>query len=226
MFPARAITDDEPAPVPAQEGYALAGQPKAAAKAAPVEEEENSNPYAVIKESADEVKPEIHLGSLRDKFAKSTIGPAMYRTVIPSNWLLRLGLFSCCVAVFMFIFGIWPVIFCEANPIRPFIRMRVEIMLKAVLMFTFGGIMCLGAAKMHDLTNYTWAIIGAIMALLIYVPAGILLALRAILWLGPPGVLIAALVMGLALVGLWCLIVLMNKEVREGFKERAEEVTY
>ena len=226
VFPARPMADDEPAPEPAQEGYALAGQPKAVAKAAPVEEEENSNPYAVIKESEDEVKQEIHLGSLRDKFAKSTIGPAMYRTVIPSNWLLRLGLFSCAVAVFMFIFGIWPVIFCEANPIRPFIRPRVDIMLRAVLMFTFGGIMCLGAAKMHDLTNYTWAIIGSIMALLIYVPAGIMVALLAIVMLGPPGMLIAALVMGLALVGLWCLIVLMNKEVREGFKERAEEVTY
>jgi hypothetical protein len=64
------------------------------------------------------------------------------------------------------------------------------------------------------------------MALLIYVPAGILVALLAILILGPIGMLIAALVMGLALVGLWCLIVLMNKEVREGFKERAEEVSY
>ena len=224
VFPARALPDDEPAP--AQEGYALAGQAKGAAKPAPVEEEENSNPYAVIKETGEEIKPEIHLGSLRDKFAKSTIGPAMYRTVIPSNWLLRLGLFSCSVAVFWFIFGIWPVIFCEANPIRPFIRPRVDIMLRAVLMFTFGGIMCLGAAKMHDLTNYTWSIIGSIMALLIYVPLGILVALLAILILGPIGMLIAALVMGLALVGLWCLIVLMNKEVREGFKERAEEVSY
>jgi hypothetical protein len=225
VFPARALPDDEPAAAPAQEGYAVAGQAKPAPKPAPVEEED-SNPYAVIKESGEEIKPEIHLGSLRDKFAKSTIGPAMYRTVIPSNWLLRLGLFSCTVAVFWFIYGIWPVIFCEANPIRPFIRMRVDIMYKAVLTFTFGGIMCLGAAKMHDLTNYTWSIIGSIMALLIYVPLGILVALSAILMLGPIGMLIAALVMGLALVGLWCLIVLMNKEVREGFKERAEEISY
>jgi hypothetical protein len=226
VFPARALPDDEPAAAPTAEGYALAGQTKAPPKPAPVEEEENSNPYAVIKETGDEVKPEIHLGSLRDKFAKSTIGPAMYRTVIPSNWLLRLGLFSCSVAVFMFIYGIWPIIFCEANPIRPFIRPRVDIMLRAVFMFSFGGIMCLGASKMHDLTNYTWSIIGSIMALLIYVPAGILVALLALVILGPIGLLIAALVMGLALVGLWCLIVLMNKEVRAGFKERAEELSY
>jgi len=226
VFPARALPDEEPAAQPAGEGYALAGQVKAVPKPAPVEEEENSNPYAVIKESEDEVKPEIHLGSLRDKFAKSKIGPAMYRTVVPSNWLLRLGLFSCAVAVFLFIYGIWPVIFCEANPIRPFIRPRVDIMVGAVLMFTFGAIMCMGAARMHDLTSYTWAIIGSVMALLIYVPRAIMIAISMLIMFGPLGLLVAALVCALAFVGLWCLIVLMNKEVREGFKERAEELTY
>ena len=226
VFPARALPeDDEPAAAAAQGGHAVAGKPKAAAKPAP-DEEENSNPYAVIKESEDEAKPEIHLGSLRDKFAKSKIGPAMYKTVIPSNWLLRLGLFSCVVAVFMFIVAMWPIIFCEATPIRPFIRPQVTLMLRATLMFSFGAIMCVGAAKMHDLTNYSLAIIGSIMALLIYIPAGILVALIVILILGPLGMLIAALVMGLAFVGLWCLIVLMNKQVREGFKERAEEIAY
>src|SRR3954465_8446226 len=134
----------------------------------------------------------------------------MYRTVVPSNWLLRLGLFSCSVAVFMFIYGIWPIIFCEANPIRPFIRPRVDIMLRAVFMFSFGGIMCLGASKMHDLTNYTWSIIGSIMALLIYVPLGIIVALLVLLLFGPMGMLLAAAILGLALVGVWCLIVLFN----------------
>ena len=59
-----------------------------------------------------------------------------------------------------FIYGVWPIIFCEANPIRPFIRPRVNVMLEATVMFSFGSIMCLGAAKMHDLTNYALAIIG------------------------------------------------------------------
>lgn len=226
VFPARALADDEPAKEPAAEGYALAGQPKAAPKARPVEEEENSDPYSVIKETGEEVKPEIHLGSLRDKFAKSKIGPAMYRTVVPSNWLLRLGLFSCATAVFLFIYGIWPCIFCEANPIRPFIRARVDIMWRAALQFAFGGIMCLGAAKMHDLTSYTWAIVGAVMALLIYVPRAVTTAISMLILFGPLGLLVAALVSALGCVGLWCLIVLMNKEVREGFKERAEEIPH
>ena len=226
VFPARELPEDEPAAEPAVEGYALAGQSKPAAKPTPAEDEEDSTPYAVIKEREDEIKPEIHLGSLRDRFAKSKIGPAMYKTVIPANWLLRLGLFSCVVATFWFILAIWPIIFCEANPIRPFIRPRVDMMIRATLMFSFGGVMCAGASKMHDLSSYTWAIIGSIMALLIYIPVGILTALLVLVILGPLGMLIAALVMGLALVGLWCLIVLMNAEVREGFKERAEEIPY
>jgi len=227
VFPARELPEDEAAEE--AEGYAVAGLPKSAkGSAAPAddEDEQGSTPYSVIKENEDEAKPEIHLGSLRDKFAKSKIGPAMYKTVIPANWLLRLGLFSCVCATFWFLIGVWPIIFCEAAPIRPFIRMRVDMMYKATLMFCFGGIMCLGASKMHDLTSYVWAIIGAIMALIIYIPVGIIVALFVILILGPMGMLIAALVMGLAFVGLWCLIVLMNKSVREGFTERAEEIPY
>jgi hypothetical protein len=226
VFPARALPDDETAKEPAAEGYALAGQGKAAPKPVVEDDEENSNPYAVIKESGDEVKPEIHLGSLRDKFAKSKIGPAMFRTVIPSNWLLRLGLFSCLWAVYLFVVGIFPLIFCEANPIRPFIRPRVDIMAGATLQFAFGAIMCIGAARMHDLTSYTWSIIGAVMALLIYVPRAIIIAIAMLIMFGPLGLLVAALVSALGCVGLWCLIILMNKEVREGFKERAEEIEY
>jgi hypothetical protein len=220
VFRAEALPDDDP-PAQAVEGYAVAGVPATPPK---VEEEEDSSPYEVIRESGEDVKPHIHLGSLRDRFAKSKIGPAMYKTVLPSNWLLRLGLFSCAVAVFTFIYGLWPIVFCEANTIRPFIRPRVDIMIRASFMFTFGAIMCIGAARMHDLTSYTWAIIGACMALLIYVPAGISLALLILLLLGPLGLLLIAADLGLSLVGVWCLIILMQKSVREGFKERAEEI--
>jgi hypothetical protein len=126
VFRAEAMPDDEPAQQ-AVEGYAVAAAVAAPAK--PVEEEEeDGSPYTVIRETGEDIKPEIHLGSLRDKFAKSKIGPAMFKTVIPSNWLLRLGLFSCGVALFTFIYGLWPIVFCEANTSRPFIRPRVDIM--------------------------------------------------------------------------------------------------
>jgi hypothetical protein len=222
IFPAKALPDDEPEPGAAT-GYAVAGAKAPAPKAPPVEEE-NSNPYAVIRETGDDIKPEIFLGSLRDRFAKSKIGPAMYKTVIPSNWLLRLGLFSCVWAVFLFIYGLWPIIFCEANPLRPFIRPRVDIMLRATAIFSFGGIMCIGAAKMHDLTSYPWSIIGSIMALIIYIPIGIIFALLIILIMGPLGLLLAAVVLSLSFVGVWCLVVLLSPSVREGFRERSEEL--
>jgi phage FluMu protein Com len=224
VFPANPLPEEEPAPAAAKgaEGYAVAGA--AAPPKPPVEEEENSNPYTVIRETGKDNKPEIYLGSLRDRFAKSKIGPAMYKTVIPSNWLLRLGLFSCVGAVFYFIFALFPIIFCEATPLRPFIRPRVNLMIHATCVFTFGAIMCTGAAKMHDLTSYTWAIIGSIMALIIYIPTGIFLALLLLLIFGPLGLLLAVLDFGLSCVGLWCLIILMNKQVREGFRERAEEI--
>jgi hypothetical protein len=225
VFPAKAMAEEE---VPAQEpaaGYAVAGAAPPAKPKPALDEEENSLPYGVIKESGEDVKPEIHLGSLRDRFAKSKIGPAMFKTVLPSNWLLRLGLFSCAVAVFMFIFGAWPIIFCEATPLRPFIRPRVDIMIRATFMFTFGSIMCLGASKMHDLTSYTWSIIGSTMALLIYVPGGILLFLFLILILGPCfTAMIVSVPFMVTVTGIWCLITLMNPKVREGFKERAEEL--
>src|SRR5262245_9927741 len=88
VFAAKPLPEDEPAKAAAEgaQGYAVAG---ASAPPKPVEEEENSDPYTVIRETGKDNKPEIYLGSLRDRFAKSKIGPAMYKTVIPSNWLLR-----------------------------------------------------------------------------------------------------------------------------------------
>ena len=223
VFKAVLIPEDEPAKEE-EAGYAVAGMAARAPKPVEEEEEQNSNPYAVIKESGDEVKQQIHLGSLRDKFAKSKIGPAMFKTVLPSNYLLRLGLFSCVVATATFIYGVWPIIFCEASPTRPFIRPRVDIMYQAALMFTFGSIMCLGAARMQDLTSYTWSIIGSCMAIVIYVPTGIVVASIILLMFGPLGMLIIALDIGLSFVGVWCLIVLFNPQIRAGFKERAEAI--
>jgi len=224
VFKAVLMPEDEPAKEE-EAGYAVAGVAAKVAPPKPVEEEEeNGDPYAVIKESGDEVKQQIHLGSLRDRFAKSKIGPAMFKTVLPSNYLLRLGLFSCVVATFTFIYGVWPIIFCEANPLRPFIRPRVDIMYQAALMFACGSVMCLGAARMQDLTSYPWSIIGACMAIVIYVPAGIVVASAILLMFGPLGMLFIALDLALCFVGVWCLIVLFNPQVRAGFKERVEAI--
>ena len=223
VFAAKALAEDEPEP--AAGPYALAGATAPPKPKVAVDEDDDGTPYGVIKEDPNEARPEIHLGSLRDRFAKSKIGPAMFKTVIPSNWLLRLGLFSCVCAVLYFSYALFPVVFCEATPLRPFIRPRLNMMIEATLMFSFGAIMCIGAARMHDLTSYPWAIIGSIMSLVIYIPVGIMMALFLLIFFGPVGLIACLLDLALALVGLWCLIVLMQKDVREGFTERAEEVS-
>jgi hypothetical protein len=231
VFPAQAMAEE---PEPAKEsaaGYAVAAPAPPPPKPAPTYEDEDSNPYSVVKESGEEIKPEIHLGSLRDRFAKSTIGPAMFKTVVPSNWMLRGGLFTCAVATFFFIYGVFPVIFCEANPSRPFIRPRVEIMLKASLLFSFGTIMCMGAAKLHDLTSFAWSIIGPIMAL----PSGFLTGVLMWIFLAKlcysldmplmyADLVMYVIIAAYAGIGVWCFVMAVIPDVRAGFKERAEEL--
>lgn len=234
VFAAKPLADDDDE-APVKTGKAGKGGPPkppapppppkpAEATKGPLDDEEAGGTYAIFKDEKEDEKVDIHFGSLRDKFAKSKIGPAMFITVVPSNWLLRLGLLSCAMAVFYFGFAVFPIVFCEATPSRPFIRPRVDLMIHATLMFIFGAIMCLGASKMHNLTSYPMAIIGSIMAILIYVPTGIMLAMYVLIVLGPAGMLLAALAGGMALVGVWCVITLMNSKVKEGFKERAEQL--
>lgn len=198
--------------------------PPKAANTPTTDDEESGGAYAVFNDKKDEeAKPDIYFGSLRDKFAKSKIGPAMYLTVLPSNWLLRLGLLSCVIAVAHFGFAVFPIVFCEATPIRPFIRPRVDMMIQSSFTFLFGAIMCAGASKMHNVSNYAMSWIGALMAIIIYVPTGIQIAIRVLIVLGPIGMLLAALALGMALIGVWCIIVLLNPAVKEGYRERAEQ---
>lgn len=219
--------DEEPAKEPAA-GYAVAAPTPAPPKKTPTYEDEDSSPYTVIKESGEEVKPEIHLGSLRDRFAKSAIGPAMFRTVLPSNWLLRCGLLTCLLATFFFINGGFPIIFCEATTSRPFIRPKMDTMLEAVFLFACGGIMCIGTARLHDLTSFPWAIVGSVTA----VPGGILTAHLTVkffdrLDLIPTIYLVGVfyvIIVGYSAIALWCLIMTLLPDIRAGFKERAEEL--
>jgi phage FluMu protein Com len=230
VFAAKPLEDDEEEATAAKATATKGGPPKPpppppkSSKPAADEDEEGGT-YGVFKEKADEEeKEEMYFGSLRDRFAKSKVGPAMYITVVPSNWLLRLGLLTGVIAVAYFGFAVFPIVFCEATPSRPFIRPRVDMMLHATLMFIFSAVMCLGASAMHNLTSYTWAIIGAIMSLVIYIPTGIMLAMVVLVVLGPAGMLLAALAVGMALIGIWCIVILMNPKVKEGFKERAEQL--
>jgi DNA-directed RNA polymerase subunit M/transcription elongation factor TFIIS len=210
VFKAKALPEDEKKAPP----------PVAAAKKGGDDEEEGGN-YIFKDEKKEEKKEELYFGSLRDKFAKSNIGPAMFITVTPSNWLLRLGLGSCIAGLAIFIYGVFPLVFCEVLPVRPFIRPRMNIMLFATAVFIFGSIMAAGASKLHELTSMWQAIVGSVMALLIYIPAGILLMLILNDYLGEMyAYLIGGAVCGVALTGVWCIVTIFNPKVRLGFEER------
>ncbi|WP_020472105.1 hypothetical protein [Zavarzinella formosa] len=187
------------------------------------EEEDSKGQYGVLTEKKEEAAPEINFGSLRDKFAKSKVGPAMYLTVNASNWLLRLGIFSCICAIAKAFFDIFPLIFCEVSPIRPFIRPQITLLIFDFIVFCLGGVMCAGASRLHDLRSFTMAMIGSIMAIVIYMPICIMAAGFFILLFGPAGLMMAVAIGLISFVGVWCIIVMLKPAVREGFKERAEQ---
>jgi len=185
------------------------------------DEDEGAGNYGVLTEKKEDA-PEVNFGSLRDKFAKSKIGPAMYLTVGPSNWLLRLGLFSCLCAIGKAFYDVFPLIFCEVAPLRPFIRPQITFLLQDFVVFCLGAVMCTGASRLHDLRSFTMAIVGSVMAIVIYMPICIAAASLLLLMFGPPGLMMAIAIGCISFVGVWCLIVIFKPEVREGFKERQE----
>ena len=220
VFSPKELPDDE---APAKPAKAPPPMP-VAKKVAGIDDDDDGKAYTVLTEkSKDDDKPEMYFGSLRDRFAKSKVGPAMFLTVTASNWLLRLGLFSCVAAVALFIFGVWPLVFCEGTSVRAFIRPRVDIMLYACGMFFCGGVMCAGASKMHTVSNFPMAIIGSLMAIVVYVPTGILIAFTLLMMFGILGLVPSAFAILMSFIGLWCLIVLFNPKVREGFRSRTIE---
>ena len=187
------------------------------------EDEDGKGQYGVTVDKS-EAAEEVHFGSLRDKFAKSKIGPAMYLTVSASNWLLRLGIFSCICAIAKAFYDIFPVIFCEmAIPIRPFLRPQVTLMLFDFLVFCLGGVMCAGASRLHDLQSFPMALIGSIMAIVIYMPLCIIAAGYFLMVCGPRGLMMASAIGLISFVGVWCIIVMMKPAVRAGFQERVDQ---
>lgn len=202
------------APLPEEVPVAAANAPKPGGVG-----DEEVGTYGVVAEVKDDsAKPDIHYGSLRDKFAKSKRGPAMFKTVGPSNWLLRLGLITCVCAVAAFAYGIWPVVFADEVPNRVFVRSHTAILLGAIGSFVLGGGMCVGASFLHNLQSYALSWVGAILSLCVYLPLGIFFIATFTGYYKAIGIISA-----MAGVGVWCMVALTDKEVKDGFEElRAE----
>ncbi|MEZ6142729.1 MAG: hypothetical protein R3B84_19380 [Zavarzinella sp.] len=191
------------------------------------DDEEDSNPYTLKEEELGEKeKPDLFFGSLRDKFAKSQIGPAMSQTVKPSNWLMRIGLGTGVLSVIIMVLALFPVVFSEVDPIRPFLRPQVTKLLFGIFVFICASLMVWGASSMHAVSNLPMAIVGSVMGILVYVAQGII-AYNRVHQFGDGferyiGYLGVAVIFASSLMGVWCLVVIFKPVVQTGFKEYQE----
>jgi len=205
--------------------------PKVAGKVQKKDDDEDRNPYAVKQdEDIDQRKREdmerAAEGFVRDRFKKSKRGPASKEVVRPSNFLLASGVFNCTLALITFLIGggtlvFWDFFYSEGSSTPPpgvkyseweaqrkagQVKMSDEeraakiiersiIMAIATFYFIMGAIICVGAYKMRTLESRGWGIAGAIVSIL-------------------TGILFIQL-----LVGIWCIVVLNNQLVKDGFAE-------
>jgi len=137
----------------------------------------------------------VDFGEMRKKYPKSKRGPAMALTIEPANFLTAQGIVVCVGAVIFMFVAIFPLVF-EPSVTSSETRQRIIMMVGAVVMFAWGSLMCIGAAKLQDLFSYSWALIGAILGLLPF------------------------------FFGLFALVVLMDPIVKEGFEETTKTPEY
>ncbi|MCS6866214.1 MAG: hypothetical protein RMJ56_09195 [Gemmataceae bacterium] len=149
--------------------------------------------YGVIKETeqdqAEAAKNKPSFTEIQDKFKRSARGPAMSLLVMPANLLTGAGLLTCAGGLFVFVQGMWPLVFNDAPPGEEELEEAIVGMMLGVCTFFWGAMVCFGASQMQELASYPWAMIGSIM--------------------GIP----------LLLIGVYCLVMLQNPKVKAGFAE-------
>lgn len=194
IFKAEAMHD------PSEDGK----KPKAAEKkvAVPADDDDAiGGSYGLVEEKAvtdEEAKRKhVDLGSLRDKYPKSKRGPAMAKTVTPSNLLLLAGALAGIWAILYLGWGLWPFIFSDSPPRGRQATQRVIHIVAAVIQFVVAALTCHGGSKMHGLESYNWSMASCILAILFCVPP-----------------------IGLA-AGIFGIVTLRDEEVLAGYEETA-----
>jgi len=149
--------------------------------------------YGVVKETEEEAKQSAKnkpkFTEVQDKFKKSARGPAMALLVMPANLLVAEGLLTTFGGLFMFVVGMWPLVFNEGAPGDEEVEEAIVTMLLGLVTFGWGAMICYGASQMQDLSSYSMAMGGAVMGIL---PL---------------------------LIGIFAIIMLMNPQVKAGFEE-------
>src|SRR5262245_39178622 len=186
---------------------------------------------------------------IQDRFERSLRGPALIQVVRPSDWLLRTGASICLSAIIGLLWAVWPLIF-KVEDVQPpeknkgfqsyakqgerrfkelsdeEFKMRFVYLGCMAGFFLWGGVVCLGASRMHTLESYPLAIVGSIMALLgPGVPWGVFLLMDAIPENDWYNVFLGILLVTLPGVPMcmWCLATLRRKDVIDGFREEKPE---
>ncbi|OWK38575.1 hypothetical protein [Fimbriiglobus ruber] len=134
-----------------------------------VYEEEDANPYGVLKETEEELllaeKNKPKFGDVADKFKKSTRGPASALLVLPTNLLVGEGSLTGIAGVMLVIVGLWPLIFTDASPSDEEYAEQLVWIFGGFVLLLWGSLVCMGASKMQNLESYAWALIGSVMGI-------------------------------------------------------------
>lgn len=164
-----------------------AGKPAGKYKA----DDDDRNPYAVMKEEEEEEKmreekQRAAMGLIKDRFEKSSRGPAISVIVRPASYLIGAGILTCGLSMAALFIGIWPLVFAEfykEGPNNPKLTAQQKaaqgeadfeaiqtrsIIFIAVSPFTFafGALVCFGALKLRSLESYAWAMVGSVMGII------------------------------------------------------------
>lgn len=164
----------------------VAAKPAAPAPAAPPPPRDDDNDvaaYGVIKESEEELrlaelnKPKFT--ELKDKYKRSSRGPAQGLLVMPVNLMVAVGSLTGIIGVMAVIVGLWPLVFSDAPPSDEEIAEQLVIIFGGFVALLYGSLVCVGASKMQSLESYAWSMIGAVMAIpLLFVGVFALITLR------------------------------------------------
>jgi hypothetical protein len=185
------------------------------------------------EDDEEEEKPELSFAL--DTSVKDIRGPVRARLVFPTNCLIGFGVLGCVGYLLTVAWAVFPLIFSpewtdplevsdrkpakadEAPPtvtradLKPdqlarladlnhdYLIEHLGVMAFGIFGFVIMGLVVFGGVKMQNLESYGWALAGCITAILF------------------------GTILGLA-VGLWNLVILMDKQVKEAFRVEAEDV--
>jgi hypothetical protein len=245
--PEEAVQEARPKPVPQAKSAArktTAAPPPAPAKRHDDDDDDGPGTYAVIKDDKprddddddeDSFKPDLTFAL--DLSVKDPRGQAQSRVVRPSNWLILTGALNCLFYVAIIGWSVFPFIFNEGEWLSDadinvalghtwkegtppphfetgdlkgdqrdlidaaeliFLIEHILIACFAFVYLLLAGIVVYGGVKMQNLESWGWSLAGSII-----------------------GLLNAWTLIGTAM-AIWCIIVLNDPKVKEGFRYQAE----